>query len=148
MTMMKVGIASDHAAFQLKKSLKFNLKEINWVDFGCHSEDSIDYPDIVPDLCKELLSRKLDFGILLCGTGVGVSIAANRLKGIRAALCCDKFTTKMSRKHNNANILAMGARVISYKNAISLFKIFISTPYEHGRHQNRIKKIDSMATTN
>ena len=145
---MKLGIASDHAAFSLKEALKSRLKKIEWVDFGCDSEDSIDYPDVVPELCQNLLDDRIGFGVLLCGTGIGVSITANRFRGVRAALCHNEFTVEMARKHNNANILAMGARTLSQEQAVLLLEKFVSTPYENGRHQRRIEKIDRLTTFN
>ena len=141
---MKIGIASDHAGFQLKGYLSRHLKDIDWIDFGCDSEDSVDYPDLVPALCGRLLDGDLDFGVLLCGTGIGMSITSNRFLGIRAALCHNNVAATMSRKHNDANILAMGARLTSQEDAISMLRLFISTPFDNGRHQRRIKKIDSV----
>ena len=145
---MRLGIASDHAGFSLKEALKSRLSKIEWVDFGCDSEDSVDYPDFVPDLCQNLLGERIGFGVLLCGTGIGVSIMANRFTGVRAALCHNELTVDMARRHNNANILAMGARILSREQAVLLLERFVSTPYENGRHQRRIEKIDRLTTFN
>ncbi len=144
---MRVGIASDHAGFQLKNYLIRHLKNVDWIDFGCDSEDSVDYPDMVPTLCGRLLDGSLNFGVLLCGTGIGVSITANRFSGIRAALCHNEIIATMSRKHNDANILAMGARMVSNEDAVLMLQTFISISFENGRHKRRVKKIDNVVVT-
>ena len=145
---MNIGIASDHAGFGLKETLISSIREVDWQNFGCHSEKSMDYPDVVPVLCKSVLHHEVDYGVLLCGTSIGVSITANRFRGIRAALCHNSFTAEISRKHNDANILVMGARILSNEKAISMFNLFISTQHEGGRHQRRVEKIDGVVDVN
>ena len=142
---MKIGICSDHAAFKLKEFIKGNTKEpIQWVDYGCESTDRVDYPDYVQKLCKDMLKRnEIQRGIILCGTGIGASIVANRFKGIRAALCHNELTIKLAREHNNANVLAMGARIVQPQKAVELIRIFLNKEFEAGRHERRIKKIEN-----
>ena len=142
---MKIGIASDHAAFKEKQDIiKFlKRKNKNVVDFGCHSEKSVDYPDYAHSLSKAILESDIDKGILICGTGIGVSIAANKNKGIRAALCTSVFHAEMARKHNDANIITFGARTTEYKNICEMIEIFLVTKFEYGRHQKRVEKIEN-----
>ena len=141
---MKIAIGCDHAAFNEKLKLieKISNYNIEIEDFGCPSESSVDYPDYAHIVCKEILNNNFDYGILICGSGIGISIAANRNKGIRAALCTSNFHAEMSRKHNNANIIALGARVTSIQEMINMVDIFINTDFEGGRHQNRVEKIE------
>jgi ribose 5-phosphate isomerase B len=141
---MNILIASDHAGFKLKSFLIQELKnDYNFHDLGCADELSVDYPDIAQDLCREFLSdsKKYDFGILICGTGIGVSIAANRFNKIRAALCNDARMAELARNHNNANILCLGARIINKEEAINCCKLFLSSDFKAGRHLYRINKI-------
>ena len=144
---MKIGICSDHAAFKLKEFIKDNIREpIQWVDYGCRSTDRVDYPDYVQKLCKDMLKKnEIQRGVILCGTGIGVSITANRFRGIRAALCHDELTTELARKHNNANILAMGGRIVQPPKAVELVRIFLEEKFEEGRHERRIKKIENFS---
>ena len=137
--MKKIFIASDHAGYTLKSSIISNLKKIT--DLGPKSKNSVDYPDFAKKLSKKVASNKGSFGILICGSGMGMAIAANKNKNIRAALCYSKKNTKLSRLHNNANIITLGERLIDKKKAISLIKIFLSTSFEGGRHLRRVKKI-------
>ena len=137
--MKKIFIASDHAGYNLKNSIISNLKKIN--DLGPKSKDSVDYPDFAKKLSKKVASNKGSFGILICGSGMGMAIAANKNKNIRAALCYSKKNTKLSRLHNNANIITLGERLINKNKAISLINIFLSTKFEGGRHLRRVKKI-------
>ena len=141
---MKIAIGCDHAAFQEKNKLIdfLKIKGIVIKDFGCHSEDSVDYPDYAHVVCKEIQDNNFDFGILICGSGIGISIAANKNKDIRAALCTSEFHAEMSRKHNNANIIAFGARVTSIEEMVKMTTIFLNTDFEGGRHQKRIEKIE------
>lgn len=141
---VKVGIASDHGGFTLKESIKNHFGNIIWDDCGTHSLDSVDYPDYAQKLCQKILNREVDFGIAICGTGIGISIACNRFRGIRAALCHNPYTAEMARRHNNANILALGGRVIRVEDALPLVEIFLKTPFDGGRHEQRIKKIDEL----
>ena len=140
--MKKIFIASDHAGFNLKHSIitKFSkLKKI--IDLGPFSKNSVDYPDFAKKLSRKVAVNKGSYGILICGSGMGMAIAANKTKNIRAALCYSKKNTKLSRLHNNANIITLGERLIDKNKAISLIKIFLSTKFEGGRHLRRVKKI-------
>ena len=140
--MKKIYIASDHAGFKLKSSilLKFAKKK-KIIDLGPNSSISVDYPDYAKKLSKKIASDKGSFGILICGSGMGMAITANKIKNVRAALCYSNKNTKLSRLHNNANIITLGERLISKNKAINLIKIFLSTKFEGGRHLRRIKKM-------
>ncbi len=140
--MKKIFIASDHAGYNLKNSLilKFSKKQ-KIIDLGTNSKISVDYPDYAKKISKKVSSNKGSFGILICGSGMGMTIAANKTKNIRAALCYSKKNTKLSRLHNNANIITLGARLINKNKAFNLIKIFLSTKFEGGRHLRRIKKM-------
>lgn len=137
----KILIAADHAGVALKEVIKNYLLEnaISYEDLGTNSANSVDYPDYANKLCNEL--SEIQMGILLCGSGIGMSIAANRYKNVRAALCFNEEMTILSRKHNNANILVLGARFIEQQTAIECVRLFLETKFEEGRHQERIKKI-------
>ena len=137
--MKKIFNASDHAGYNLKNSIILKLKKIT--DLGPKSSDSVDYPDYAKKLSKKVASHKGSFGILICGSGMGMAIAANKTKKARAALCYSVKNTKLSRLHNNANIITLGERLINKKKAINLIKIFLSTKFEGGRHLRRVKKI-------
>ena len=140
--MKKIYIASDHAGFKLKSCIlsKFvNKKKI--IDLGPKSNISVDYPDYAKKLSKKIASDKGNLGILICGSGMGMAITANKIKNVRAALCYSNKNTKLSRLHNNANIITLGERLISKNKAINLIKIFLSTKFEGGRHLRRIKKM-------
>lgn len=137
----KILIASDHAGFELKEFLIKELTNLNLsiIDLGCSdSKDSVDYPDFAKKLSKKL---KNEFGILICGSGIGISIAANRFPHIRAALCHNTKLAKLSREHNNANVLCLGARIISNKTALNITKKFLNTKFEGGRHEKRVSKL-------
>ena len=140
--MKKILIASDHAGFKLKKQLiplienKFKLN-----DLGPVNDNSVDYPDLALKLSKRISKSKNLFGILICGSGMGMAIAANKVKNVRAALCYSTKNTELSRLHNNANIITLGSRLTSKKKAIQLISLFLSTKFEGGRHLRRIKKI-------
>ena len=139
---MKIFIASDHAGFNLKKYIVLKLSKSNKViDLGPKTDLSVDYPIFAKKLSKKVASNKLSFGILICGSGMGMSMAANRTRNARAALCYSKKNTKLSRLHNNANIITLGERLIDKNKAFSLIKIFLSTKFEGGRHLRRIKKL-------
>ncbi len=140
----KIYIASDHAGFSLKNFLIEELEKqgITLIDLGCNSADKpVDYPDYAKKLCKKLSPKSSDFGILTCGSGVGISIAANRFKHIRAALCCSVKSAKLSRAHNDANVLCLGARAIKNKTALSMIKAFLATEFEGQRHERRVRKL-------
>jgi len=138
-----VVIASDHAGFLMKEKVKFflNKSKIKPLDLGTFSEERVDYPDYAKKIAL-LVKKKTSFGILICGSGIGVSIAANRFKKVRAAVCYNQKSASLARKHNNANVLCLGARLISLKNAQKIVYTFISTKFEGGRHINRLKKLD------
>ena len=140
--MKKIFIASDHAGYNLKEKVisKF-LKVRKITDLGPNSKNSVDYPDFAKKLSKKVASNKGSFGILICGSGMGMAIAANKTKKARAALCYSVKNTKLSRLHNNANIITLGERLINKNKAINLIKIFLSTKFEGGRHLRRVKKI-------
>ena len=140
--MNKIFIASDHAGFKLKKSVITKLsKQRKIIDLGPKSIDKVDYPDFAKKLSKKVANNKGSFGILICGSGMGMSIVANKRKNIRAALCYSLKNTKLSRLHNNANIITLGERLINKNKAFNLIRVFLSTKFEGGRHLRRIKKI-------
>lgn len=138
-----LAIGCDHGGFTLKGSvIKYlNDNDIKFKDFGCFSEESVDYPDIALKLAEAVASGEYEKGIIICGTGIGVSIAANKVPGIRAALCSDTYSAKMSRQHNNANVLAFGGRVIGPGLAADIVDIWLKTSFLGDRHQRRIDKI-------
>ncbi|ASI36496.1 MULTISPECIES: ribose 5-phosphate isomerase B [Exiguobacterium] len=140
---MKVAIGADHGGFKLKAEINGLLKElgIDYTDFGTYSSDSIDYPDVAIPVAEAVANGEFDRGILICGTGIGIGIAANKVKGIRAALVHDTFSAKATRQHNNSNILTMGERVIGPGLALDIAKIWLETEFEGGRHENRVCKI-------
>ena len=140
--MKKIFIASDHAGYNLKNSIFFKFSKVEKIiDLGPNSNKSVDYPDFAKKLSKKVSSNKGSFGILICGSGMGMTIVANKTKNIRAALCYSKRNTKLSRLHNNANIITLGARLIDKNKAFNLIKIFLSTKFEGGRHLRRVKKM-------
>ena len=143
---MKIGIGSDHGGYELKESIKEYLNElgVEFVDYGTNSLESVDYPDYGKKLADAVLENQVERGILICGTGIGISITANRIQGIRCALCSDTFSARMSREHNNANILALGGRVVGLGLALDIVKTFLDTEFEGGRHERRINKIDEI----
>ena len=141
--MKKIFIASDHAGYSLKEYIKiFLLKKKYFLkDVGTKNQDKVDYPDFAHKLSKIIKSKKNTIGILVCGSGQGMIMSANKHKNIRAALCYDAKSTKLSRLHNDANIITLGSRLISKKNAIKYLNIFLKTKFEGGRHKKRIRKI-------
>ena len=141
-----VIIGSDHAAFQLKEIVKAYLlgQGLRVEDVGTQSMDSVDYPDIAMKVADPVSRGAYPVGILLCGTGIGMSMVANKFPHVRAALCNDIFSAIMSRRHNNANILAMGGRVIGDVLALEIVKSWLATPYEAGRHQRRVEKFETL----
>ena len=142
MHLKKIFISSDHAGFNLKKSIiqKFSKKQ-KIVDLGPSTDKSVDYPDYARKLSKKISSSDGSFGILICGSGTGMAIAANKNQKIRAALCYSVKNTKLSRLHNNANIITLGARLINKNKAFNLIRVFLNTKFEGGRHLRRVKKI-------
>ena len=143
MLINKIVIGCDHAGYALKEQIKQYLanKDVEMLDVGCYSTDACNYPDIAHALCSEIQSGAYPAGILICGTGIGIGIAANKVAGIRAALCHDTFSAHASREHNNANVLTMGQRVIGQGLALDIVNIWLNTEFEGGRHQRRIDKI-------
>jgi len=140
---LKVALASDHAGFSLKECIKEYLAEkgIAYHDFGSNSEEPVDYPDLAYAASSAVQKGDYERGILVCGTGIGVAITANKLKGIRAAPCADLFSARCARAHNDANVLALGARVVEKGLALQIVDVFLKTPFEGGRHMRRLKKI-------
>ena len=141
--MNKILIASDHAGYKLKKILIQELQgEIKFDDLGPFSEDSVDYPDYARKLSKKIDLKKDLLGVLICGSGIGMSMVANRFKNVRAALCMNYKMSMLARQHNNANILVLGSRLISEQEAIKCLLVFLKTNYEGGRHQARLDKFN------
>ncbi|PMC37431.1 ribose 5-phosphate isomerase B [Bacillus sp. UMB0899] len=140
---MKVAIASDHGGINIRKEIINLLEELNieYEDMGCECETSVDYPDYALPVAKKVVNGEVDRGILICGTGIGMSIAANKVKGIRCALAHDTFSAQATREHNDTNILAMGERVIGPGLARDIAKIWLTTEFQGGRHATRIGKI-------
>ena len=141
--MKKIFISSDHAGFKLKESIKMYLskKRLSFQDLGPSNDDKVDYPDYAHKVAKKVRINKNNVGILVCGSGMGMSIAANKHKNIRAAQCFNLKSTKLSRLHNDANIITLGSRLLTKKNALSLVSVFLNTKFEGGRHSKRIRKI-------
>lgn len=135
-----IALGSDHGGFALKQELKKHLDEqgIEYVDLGCDTPESCDYPVYAEKVCNAIQKGECDKGILICGTGIGMSMCANKCKGIRAAVCGDHFSAKFTRKHNDANVLCMGARTIGPGVALEIADIFLSTEFEGGRHEKRV----------
>jgi ribose 5-phosphate isomerase B len=142
----KLAIGSDHAGYSLKKFLqdKYTLEDFVFNDCGTFSDASVDYPDFAAPVCKLVLEKKVESGVLICGTGNGMVISANRFKGIRAALCWTEEIARLARLHNDANILVLPARFLSEKEADRIFNVFMITNFEGGRHIPRIQKLDAL----
>lgn len=141
---MKISIASDHAGFKYKQIIKKYLEEKGFVvvDHGTFSSDSVDYPDFIKLAAKDVSVHNSDLGIGVCGTGIGVSIVANKFKGVRAALVIDEEMAKLSRSHNNANFLALGERISDPEKIIKIIAVWLNTKFDGGRHERRVKKIE------
>lgn len=140
-----IAIGSDHGGFELKQEILryFEEKNIEYKDFGCYSLESVDYPEFARKVSYAVVDGECEKGILICGTGIGISIAANKIKGVRAALCSDCFSAQATREHNNANVLALGGRVVGVELAKKIVEIFLSTEFSNDeRHINRINKIE------
>jgi len=143
---MKIAIGSDHAGYELKEAIKIYLKnsmDTEVLDLGTNTKDSVDYPEFGYKVAQAVANKEADRGIVVCGTGMGISIAANKVKGVRAALCHDPFTAIMSRKHNDANVLAIGARTSLLENALAIVGLWLRTEFEGGRHQKRVDQLNS-----
>ena len=141
-----IALAADHGGFALKEQIKQHLDEkgIAYQDFGCHEPVSCVYPDMALPACEAVVKGECRCALLFCGTGVGISIAANKIKGIRACCCSDAFSAEYTRRHNDANALCMGGRVVGSGLAAELVDIFLNTPFEGGRHQRRIDKLTEL----
>lgn len=142
---MKIAIGSDHGGYELKEYLKtyFDHHDISYDDYGTDSLESVDYPDFGKKVAHAVLTKKYDFGIVICGTGIGISISANKVKGIRAALVYDEQTARLAKEHNDANIIALGGRTTKPEDAVKIVDTFIKATFEK-RHQKRIDKINQM----
>jgi len=143
---MKIALASDHAAFEYKLRLNEYLKSKGYdiIDFGTDSTESCDYPQFAFNAAKAVANNDCDFGIIICGTGVGMSITANKVKGIRSANCLTPEMAKLAREHNNANVLNFGARLISFETAIEITNVFLGTNFAEGRHSHRVELIHKL----
>ena len=139
-----IALGCDHGGLEIKNAIIEDLKKkgIEFIDLGTNTTDSVDYPVYAKAVCAEVLSGRCEKGILCCGTGIGMSIAANKVKGIRAAVLSDSFSAEMTRKHNNSNVLCLGGRVIDSEKAVELANIFISTEFEGGRHEKRVAMLE------
>lgn len=142
---MKIAIGADHGGYSLKEILIEDLKSSGYdlEDLGTYSMDSVDYPDFSQKVCNQVTQGQADLGILICGTGIGMSIAANKHQGIRAALCGDVYSAKLTRQHNNSNVLCLGARVIGDELAKMIVHTWLDAEFEGGRHQGRIDKLEA-----
>lgn len=143
---MDIIIGSDHAGFDLKEDIRrFLSKKGNYIvkDMGAFSDDPVDYPIIAHQVAKSIAENKFSRGVLICGSGIGMSIVANRYRNVRAALCHNLYTVRLSRKHNDANILVLGCRVLGLDLALRMVDLFLSTDFEGGRHQRRLEEIDT-----
>lgn len=141
-----IALGSDHAGFPLKEAIKKYLDSVGteYVDCGAYDTQSCDYPVQAKNTCLKVVSGECDKAILCCGTGIGISMAANKVKGIRAACCSDYFSAKYTRMHNDANVLCLGARVIGEGAALELVNVFLNTPFEGGRHQRRVDQLTAL----
>ncbi|MDO8644627.1 MAG: ribose 5-phosphate isomerase B [bacterium] len=147
---MKIALASDHGGFALKEAVKKVLSEkgVSCDDLGVHSEESVDYPDYAVRVAELVSQNKVDAGILVCGTGLGMSMVANKFKGVRAAVVTDPFSAQMAKEHNNANILCLGGRVTEPKKAEELVLTWLRADYAGGRHDRRLRKIEEIEEKN
>lgn len=145
-----IAIGCDHGGYQLKEEIKKYLeeKQISYKDLGCMNEERVDYPNIAKAVAKEVQDKNCEKGILICRSGIGMSIVANKFKGVRCVLCHDEFTAKYSRLHNDGNVLALGADVVSVNEAICILRMWLATEFEGGRHQERINLIKDVEAEN
>ena len=143
-----IALGSDHAGFEYKEKIKSLLKELNfqWKDFGTHSNDPVDYPDYAHAVAEAVSNGECETGILVCGTGIGVSIVANKHKGIRAAACESYSAAVLARRHNNANVLCFGERITGWSTVEDIVKVFLETNFDGGRHTRRVEKIHSLTS--
>ena len=147
--MKKIAIASDHGGFELKQGIIAHLLNKGWdvEDLGPENEDSVDYPDYGIKIAESVAEKKLERGIVICGTGIGMSIVVNRFPGVRGTLCTDIFTAKLCREHNDSNVLVLGGRIIGKGLAAEIVDTWLNTPFEGGRHQRRLDKINQIDTS-
>lgn len=140
---MAIALGSDHGGFELKNEIKKHLEDLGLAvqDFGTHTKDSVDYPDIAEAVCVPVAAGAFDFGILVCGTGIGISIAANKVNGIRAAHCTDAYSAAKAKEHNNANVICLGGRITGVDLALTIVDAYLGAEFEGGRHQTRVDKI-------
>ena len=145
-----IAIGSDHGGYKLKEEIKKYLdeKEIQYKDYGCMSEESVDYPNIAKEVAKAIQNKECETGILICRSGLGMSIVANKFKGIRCTLCHNEYTAKYAKLHNNSNILAIGADDVTVNEAICILRMWIATKFEGGRHEERLKLIEEIENEN
>ena len=143
---MKIAIAADHGGYKLKEEIKPYIESLGHTvtDFGTYSEDSVDYPDYAAPCARAVVSGEMDRGIVICGTGIGISIAANKIKGVRCALCTDPVMARLTREHNDANMLALGAGIVGPNLAEAIVETFLTTEFEGGRHARRVGLITAM----
>ena len=143
---MKIGIGSDHGGYELKEEVKKYLEEngIEYIDYGTNSKDSVDYPEYGQKVAEAVKGGECDKGIVVCGTGIGISISANKVPGIRCALCSDTYSARMSIEHNNANMLALGGRVVGRDLAIEIVSTWLKAAFLGGRHERRVNKISDI----
>jgi len=140
---LKIAIASDHAGFAMKTAIKDAFPDLDWLDLGTNSESSVDYPDYGTKLAAAIAKGEVGKGVLVCGSGVGISIAANRNPAVRCVLCSDETTARLSRQHNDANVIAFGGRLIGIETAKACLNTFLSTAFDGGRHAGRVEKLSS-----
>ena len=145
-----IAIGCDHGGYKLKEEIKKYLeeKEIPYKDLGCMNEERVDYPNIAKEVAREVQSKKSDQGILICRSGIGMSMVANKFKGVRCTLCYDEFTAKYAKLHNNGNILAIGADALTVNEAICILRMWLATEFEGGRHKERIRIIEKIEDEN
>ena len=141
---MKLAIGSDHAGVELKGKIIDHYKDIEFIDVGTYNEESTDYPDWISKVGVKIQNKEVNSGIVICGTGIGASIVANKMKGIRAALCLNILTAEMAKRHNNANVLALGARIMGVDLVFGVIEMWLNTPFDGGRHQRRLDKIEEI----
>ena len=147
---MRIALASDHAGYEMKTAITEYLAGENWEhrDFGCDSTERVNYVDYAAKAIQGFEAGQFDRMILVCGTGMGMSIVANKFKSVRATLCCDEYMAEMSRKHNNSNCLTLGGRILPHDEALRIVQVWLETEFEGGRHQNRLDKITEIETRN
>ena len=137
----KVAIACDHGGYSLKEEIKSRFTDVEWLDLGTDSSDSVDYPDFGHKMAEAIESGDVPRGVIICGTGIGISIAANRNSSVRCGLCTDTTMARLTRQHNDANVLALGARITGVESAMDIVDVFLNTKFEGGRHARRVEKL-------